>query len=171
MSLAKKIGVITLMMLGVLSLAIVFLMTFFDYSTPKRNRYLIPSGYAGWLCVKYGVKGAPALQMEEEFRLVRFPLTGYVETSSEVMTGSMKDDFFYVGNGGRSLVDMAIEMGGGSTTGYPTGEHIHKFWVSRNAKADYRHYVESRSEDCGPFEGYKGSAAFNSSLRADASRH
>src|SRR2546426_5237374 len=47
-----------------------------------RDRYLIPDGYAGWLCISYGVSGAPGLPMEDDFRLVVFPPSGIVETSS-----------------------------------------------------------------------------------------
>lgn len=82
----------------------------------------------------------------------------------------MKDEFFYSGDGRRLPVNMAVEMGGGYTTSYPTGESIDRFWVSRNARSDYLHYVESKPGHCGPFEGYKNGAKFNPSMHTETAR-
>jgi hypothetical protein len=51
MRIAKVIGSI----LAVLAVAYVALVLYEDSVTPKRNRCLIPEGYAGWLCASYQV--------------------------------------------------------------------------------------------------------------------
>jgi hypothetical protein len=40
------------------------------------ERYLIPSGYVGWIQVRFGIPGAPPLPMEDGFYLMRIPANG-----------------------------------------------------------------------------------------------
>jgi hypothetical protein len=82
---------------------------------PKRHRYLIPEGYAGWLCVSYKVAGAADLATEDGFRIVRFPSTGVVETSFEGLPGTYKDEFYYYSTTERRTLNVGREMGGGYT--------------------------------------------------------
>jgi uncharacterized protein DUF6843 len=66
----------------------------------KRNRLLIPEGHAGWLCVSYGVGGAPELPNEDGFRLIVFPASGVVTTSTRGLSGEgYTDQYFYYSEG------------------------------------------------------------------------
>lgn len=105
-------------------------------STPKRERYMIPEGYAGWLCVTYSVSGAPPLEIEDGYRLVKFSPSGVVETSTAGMPGKYKDEFwFYAGNTLRKM-NIENEMGGGYTVAKSEApdRFTFMFWVSPNAK-------------------------------------
>ena len=128
----------------------------------RRDRYLIPEGYAGWLCVSYGVPGAPPLPMEEGFRLVVFPPDGLVSTSSPALIGEgyMNEYLYYVGDHRRSM-NVGKEMGGGYTEEGPDRSKgfAVKFWVSRDAKADSEKYVSGRDPRCGPFPNYASAGA------------
>jgi len=98
---------------------------------PKRDRYLIPENYSGWLCVKYSVPGAPALEMEDGYRLVKLPAQGVVETSTEGMPGKFKDEFWrYSGATRRQMNEK--ELGGGHTIARSEdpARYTFMFWVS-----------------------------------------
>src|SRR2546425_12462112 len=120
----------------------------------KRDRYLIPDGYAGWLCISYGVGGAPELPWDGGFRLVVFPPSGVVVTSSAGLPGEgYTDQYHYYAETTRRTLDVSKELGGGYTeasTDRPE-QFTLKFWVSRDAKADYPAYVKEHTQQCGPF--------------------
>jgi len=132
------------------------------FQKKKRDRYLIPDGYAGWLCVVHGVSNGFPLPIEDGYRIVKFPSTGVVETSSEGMPGEgFKDQYYYYSKSGQLRpLDVGKEMGGGYTTTYterPQLFEVH-FWISRDARADYHKFVESvpfSLQKCGPFESYR----------------
>jgi hypothetical protein len=126
-----------------------------EYGMPKRNRYLIPDGYAGWLCISYNVPGAAALPMEDGFRLVQFPPSGVIKTSSEFLPGGgYKDESFYYSGTTRRPVPSEQRGGGYTTTEIATPQFTNQFWISRDAKADYPIYVEGKPDTCGPFAEY-----------------
>lgn len=121
-------------------------------NTPKRERYLIPEGYFGWLCVTYSVPGAPPLEIEDGYRLVKFSLSGVVETSTEGMPGKYKDEFlFYAGNTRRKM-NIEKEMGGGYTVAKSEApdRYTFMFWVSPNAKEQQPPYSPDKPNRCGP---------------------
>jgi hypothetical protein len=158
----------TALVLGVavaLVIAFVYIAMLVAYS-PKRNRFLIPEGYAGWLCVTFAAPGAPALPIEDGFHLVLFPADGGVVTSTAVEGGKMRDEFYYYVADRRSPFDAGQSLGGGYTVSggsNPPGATF-KFWVSPDARADYARFVADKPDTCGPFPGYKSS---NSSVNAD----
>jgi hypothetical protein len=125
-------------------------------SRERRERFLIPDGYAGWLCVTYGRTEAAPLPTEEGFRLVVFPPSGVVLTSSPARPGEgYTDEFVYYGDGRRRQLNVGKEMGGGYTEEVQGTEGFtFKFWVSRDAKADYEGYVKGHDQHCGPFPNY-----------------
>jgi hypothetical protein len=127
-----------------------------DAHTPKRNRYLIPVGFAGWLCVSYKIPGAASLPIEDGFRVIRFSATGVVETSDEGLPGKYKDELYYYAPEGRLESLGEGEMGGGHTEAKVEipDQYTMKFWVSRDAKADHSKYVENKPQGCGVFPGY-----------------
>lgn len=140
--------------LVVVIFAFVGVVSFLDTNTPKRERYLIPEGYAGWLCVTYSVTGAPPLEMEDGFNLVKFSTSGIVETSTTGKPGKYKDEYwFYTGNTRRAL-NAEKELGGGYTVAQvdAKGRYTAMFWVSSNAKEDQRPYSSNKENKCGPFK-------------------
>ena len=58
------------------------------------TRYLIPSGYVGWVRVEYGV-GGPPLERSKGTYICRVPPSGVVMTSSPMEDGWASDEYFY----------------------------------------------------------------------------
>lgn len=128
---------------------------------PKRNFYLIPEGYAGWLGISYGITNAPALEIENGYRVIRFPSNGFVETSSLGIPGPGKefdDQFYYYNGSNRRPVNIANELGGGGTVqeqdSVGTNRYTSQFWISRNAKADFEKYIKDKPVQYGQFKDY-----------------
>src|SRR6266487_1765419 len=86
-----------LVVLGLGATGLVFFLWLGGYFlTEKRNRYLVPRDYSGWLCVNYGVTSAPQLSIDENgFTVVKFPTSGIVHTSSLGKPGPLIDTYFY----------------------------------------------------------------------------
>jgi len=84
-------------------------------------RYLIPSGYVGWVKVEYGVVGAPTLTREGKYLLVRIAADGTTRTSSELPEGWGQDQFFYESKIGRQILSNAGWCKGGMIWGEITG--------------------------------------------------
>jgi hypothetical protein len=134
------------------------LLAFLTYQ-PKRNRYLIPEGYAGWLCVTFEAPRTPPLPIEDGFAVVRFPADGRVVTSTVAEGGKLRDEFYYYISDRRKPFDVARSLGGGYSLGggsNPPGV-TYKFWVSPNARVDYLRFVANKPDTCGPFAGYTSS--------------
>lgn len=55
------------------------------------QRFVLPEGFAGPLRVYYGISGAPALPVEEGWRVITVPRSGHVETSSPIEYGNGQD--------------------------------------------------------------------------------
>ena len=123
-------------------------------NTPKRERYLIPEGYAGWLCVTYSVSGAPPLEIEDGFRLVKFSPSGVVNTSTEGIHGNYKDEFLFYGGNSLRQMNIEKEMGGGYTVAKSDApdRFTFMFWVSPNAKEQQPLYHPEKPNRCGPSE-------------------
>lgn len=165
--LARYIGVA----LGTLAVIGIGIAVFLDAAMPKRHRYLIPEGYAGWLCVTYKIPGTADLPTEDGFRVVRFPSTGIVETSFEGLPGKYKDEFYYYSKAERRALDVGREMGGGYTVAKAEApdRYTSKFWVSREARVDHDRYVNGKADNCGPFPGYMNAAtSSNTTAETDA---
>lgn len=85
----------------------------------RPSRYLIPEGYVGWVRINYRMKGAPALPIEDNYYLFKFPSTGLLETSSDIEYGAANDDYFYYcGDTRRKLKETAWGSGGMIWAGY-----------------------------------------------------
>ena len=63
---------------------------------PKGYRYLLPTGYKGWVRVAFKVPGAPALPVEGGYRLVQFSNSGVLETSDSPLLGSAWEEVYFV---------------------------------------------------------------------------
>src|SRR5262245_52643261 len=132
--------------------AFIALLWFLDSNNAKRNRYLIPAGYKGWLCVSYAVPGAAPLPKEDGFNLVMFDSDGIVQTSDPGAPGKLKDEFWWHANGERKRLDEGAELGGGFTTAHiQTPEcYTFMFWVSKNPRAEQPPYNPEKPARCGP---------------------
>ncbi len=77
------------------------------------SRFLIPSGYRGWVRIEYRVSNAPQLPREGDYLLVRLADDGTLKTSSELPEGWGHDQFFYVSGGQRKQLSNAGWCKGG----------------------------------------------------------
>lgn len=59
------------------------------------SRFLIPSGYVGWVKVEYGVPNAQPLPREGKYLIVRVNKDATAQTSSTLPDGWSRDQFFY----------------------------------------------------------------------------
>ena len=68
--------------------------------TRHPNKFLIPSGYTGWVVIEHGVKGLPPTKREGDYLVYRFPPNGRVKTSSPlelgIEQGNTQDKAYYV---------------------------------------------------------------------------
>jgi hypothetical protein len=85
-------------------------------SAPSVHRpinYLIPEGYVGWVTVDYGVVGAPALPLQNDHLLVKFPNSRVVQTQSKLEYGWASDKYFYYTMTGQQRELKNTKWGGG----------------------------------------------------------
>ena len=71
-----------------------FVLDMFLHRRPP-SRFLIPSGYVGWVTVEYHVPNAAPLAREGKYRLVRVGDSGTLQTSSDLPAGWAHDQYFY----------------------------------------------------------------------------
>ena len=58
-------------------------------------QYQIPDGYVGWIRVDFNVKDAPALPVEGDYYVIKIPVTGHFQTSTEDAYGLVGDVYTY----------------------------------------------------------------------------
>src|ERR1700720_930593 len=58
-------------------------------------RFLIPEGYVGWIRVDFDVPSAPELPIEDGYYIFKFSESGRLETSSNDIVESRRNQFFY----------------------------------------------------------------------------
>jgi hypothetical protein len=107
-----------------------------DLSLHRRppSRFLIPSGYVGWVRVQYRVASAPPLPREGKYLLVRLEKIGTLQTSSDLPEGWAHDQFFYYSGKERQALSNAGWCKGGMIWGEETGTDekavtVQKFFV------------------------------------------
>ena len=98
------------------------------------SRFLIPSGYKGWVRIEYRVSNAPQLPREGDYLLVRLTDDGTLKTSSDLPEGWGHDQFFYISHGQRNHLSNAGWCKGGMIWDEVTGKDEHspmflKFFV------------------------------------------
>jgi hypothetical protein len=74
-------------------------------------RFLIPEGYVGWIRIDFNVAGAPELPMEDGYYVFRFPESGRLQTSSDDIVESRRNQFFYYGSGKEYLLETSCSHG------------------------------------------------------------
>lgn len=73
---------------------------------------LLPSGYKGWVVIRYEIAGQPRLSRSGFKTLVRVPVSGSLETSSKMEFGYGVDEFYYV-NSADERMAISSESGNG----------------------------------------------------------
>lgn len=68
--------------------------------TRHPDKFLIPSGYVGWIIIEHGVKGSPPTKPEGDYLVYRFPASGRIKTSTPVEYGIAEDKAYYVASNG-----------------------------------------------------------------------
>jgi hypothetical protein len=134
----RKILLIGLCVVAAILVALGYAVWLLNTDRPKRDRYLIPENYSGWLCVTYSVPGTPALEMEDGYRLVKFPASGVVETSTEGKPGEYyKDEFWRYSDATRKQMNVEKELGGGHTVARieNPARFTFMFWVGPDVTA------------------------------------
>jgi hypothetical protein len=114
-------------LLGVLGLpvliaAIVFGPAALDLAIHRRppERFLIPSGYTGWVRIDFRQPGAPALPLEDGHRVLKLTRDGILKTSSEIRPGRGEDEFYYYSGDQRTHLSNAGVCKGGMIWGLET---------------------------------------------------
>lgn len=110
-----------------------FVLDLFLHRRPP-SRFLIPSGYVGWVRIEYRVPGARTLPREGKYLLVVLDKSGNVETSSDLPEGWAHDQFFYYSGNTRQPLSNAGWCKGGMIWGEATEKNeksamVQKFFV------------------------------------------
>jgi len=58
------------------------------------SRFVFVPQFTGKVKITYNVPDAPALRVEEGFRIVEVPASGFLETSSPLLYGTARDEFY-----------------------------------------------------------------------------
>jgi len=97
------------------------------------SRFLIPSGYVGWVRIEYGVPNAPPLPREGKYLLVVLDKDGTRQTSSDLPAGWAHDQFFYYSGNTRQPLSNAGWCKGGMIWGEVIGRDksatVQRFFV------------------------------------------
>ena len=93
-----------------------FVLDLFLHRRPP-SRFLIPSGYVGWVRIEYRVAHAPPLPREGKYLLLRVDRDGRLQTSSDLPEGWAYDQFFYDSKDGRYPLSNAGWCKGGMIWG------------------------------------------------------
>jgi hypothetical protein len=110
-----------------------FVLDLFLHRRPP-SRFLIPSGYVGWVRVTYQIPNAPPLPREGKYLLVKVDRDGSLQTSTDLPSGWARDQFFYYSENTRQALSNAGWCKGGMIWGEvaePDGKlgTIQKFFV------------------------------------------
>jgi len=114
-----------------------------QYPQRRPGRYLIPEGYVGWVTIKYRVKDAPALPIEDGRYLINLPASGHAQTSSEQEYGWANDDYFYYSPDGRR---RQLKVTGWGSGGMIWGQSNGKEMANGNEVIFERFFVGTEEE-------------------------
>jgi len=78
------------------------------------DRWIIPEGHRGWIKIDYLVKSAPELPIQDGHRIIRFPDSGYLQTSSAQLDGWASDEFLMESPEHRTAMARTISGQGGN---------------------------------------------------------
>ena len=121
----------------------------FHHRPPER--FLIPTGYSGWVRVDFRQKDSLPLPMEDGHRLLKLNAQGALQTSSDPQLGHGRDDFFYYSADRRTLLSNAgVCKGGmvwqiGTMVDDRTSTPFERFFVG--TEGQYRHEVDPTGKE------------------------
>lgn len=86
------------------------------------SKFLVPSGFIGWLLLDYEVKDAPPVPVENSLKTFEFPASGRLATSSPGPDMGAADQFFYYSpDGSLEEIPNDYRNGGGMIWGSHQG--------------------------------------------------
>lgn len=147
-NLKSQLAILAVLGLPILLAAFIFGPAAFDLAFHRRppERYLIPSGYTGWVNVDYEQKNSPLLPIENGRRLIRLDANGKASTSSSPLPGHGRDEFFYDSGDNRIALSTAGVCKGGmiwepeTLVNPATSNPSLRFFVG--TEDQYRHQVD-----------------------------
>jgi hypothetical protein len=110
------------------------------------ERFLIPTGYQGWVRINFRQKDAPPLPKEDGRLLLKLDEHGMLRTSSDPQPGHGRDDFFYYSGDRRTPLSSAGVCKGGmiwqteTMVDERTSTPFTRFFVG--TENQYRHEVD-----------------------------
>jgi len=78
-----------------------FILTVVACGVRAGNIVLIPSGFEGWVVIRYEVPGESSLGREGAKTMLRVPVSGSLITSSDMPRGYGIDEYYFVGADGK----------------------------------------------------------------------
>ena len=143
----------TVLGLPIFIAAAVFGPTAFDLVFHRRppERFLIPTGYSGWVRVDFRQKDVPPSPMEGGRLLLKLNAQGALQTSSDPQLGHGRDDFFYYSGDRRTPLSNAGVCKGGMVWQIETmvddrsSTPFERFFVG--TEGQYRHEVDPTGKE------------------------
>jgi hypothetical protein len=122
--------------------------TAFDLVFHRRppERFLIPTGFSGWVRIDFRQKSAPPLPTENGHLLLKLNAQGMLATSSDPLTGHGRDDFYYYSGDRRTSISNAGVCKGGmiweinTMVDETTSTPFVRFFVG--TEDQYRHIID-----------------------------
>ena len=115
---------------------------FFPWSDPPQGPsliYVLPQGFSGWVCVDFGVAGAPTLDQEGASFVIRAKEGDIIQTSLNPKDASFPttDQVFEEVAGKRQALSIVVLRASHteSDTDYPETRHCSFFGTEDEAKA------------------------------------
>ncbi|GAB4407098.1 MAG: hypothetical protein OHK0039_09290 [Bacteroidia bacterium] len=90
----KRSRIEKIILVGFINLFVILTGFWLMDKQPNRDFY-IPQDYAGWISVRYGVPGAPALPLTDGVQQLHISDSGYLETSTPLKVGWRRDRYFW----------------------------------------------------------------------------
>ena len=87
-------------------------------------RYLVPTGYVGWIKIEFDVSNAPPLPVEDYYLVCQIPPSGKLQTSSDIQFGVAKDEYYYYAVDSRQALKATRSDGGGMIWGGFNGKEL-----------------------------------------------
>jgi hypothetical protein len=91
------------------SSAVLLFAGFLFFTHRAAQHYFIPKGYSGWVTVRFEKAGTPPLPEKDGVVEYHIPANGILETSSKLVTGWSRDEFFWESPAGTELIPKKVD--------------------------------------------------------------
>ena len=133
--------------IGVLLLGIMY-MGWCQEPARQPHKYLIPTGYVGWIRVNFNIKDAKPLQLEDGFLIFKIPHTGLLNTSSTSQIGWATDEYYLYDGDTLQKIDDPRKYIWGAFTGKEAvsgeGPSFYEYFFVGDEK-DYQKHAKSNN--------------------------